>query len=110
MACERDAAVVELPEIELRAEDGVLRLTGYRFAHPQRLGDALRGAATHWSDFVDAWSVTWDPEPLLRVRTDAIEFRTHQKRDLRLEFPIPEGATRRWSGSWTSSTKPPRSS
>jgi DNA modification methylase len=95
VARERDAAVVELPTIDLRAElveiaepEGpgvVLTLAGYAFAHPERLSEALRAAVQQWSDLVDAWSVTWGPDPLLsRVRTDEIVYRTHHRRALSL--------------------------
>jgi DNA modification methylase len=89
VARERDAAVVELPTIDLRAhlEEGgvVLELVDYRFEHPERLSAELRSAVQQWSDLVDAWSVSWGAEPLLsRVRTDTIAYRTHHRRDLAL--------------------------
>ncbi|MEM6291075.1 MAG: site-specific DNA-methyltransferase [Myxococcota bacterium] len=91
------AALCEVPDVEVdvvESDDGfALALRRYRFAHPERLDERLRAAATDPLDLVDAWSVTWRPVPLLALQTDAVHQRTHQRRalpDQTAPHPVPD--------------------
>lgn len=72
-------------------------LTALRFAHPERLAEALREAAPQWHDLVDAWAVEF-AAGAGPFTPDASASRTRTRRELPLATPwVPA----RGPGPWT---------
>jgi len=88
---------IEVPELSCRVicgKDGTVELaiTGYGYPQLEQVPETVRRAIAHWSDWLDAWWVGTDSEP---IQVLAQRFRTHRQRALDQTIVLSDGQAHR---------------